>query len=128
MHVWGNIAKSLGCPPGNRKVPGSIQVRFPAGPLWCCCYFLEQETLLTLLQSTQLLKWGPGCLVPTGEAPHLAVTSMGTWEANAQLCMSLIAVEGPGGTLGAHSFTCETWYSLLRVTSPAPGGHACADS
>ena len=25
---------------------------------WCC--FLEQETLLTLLQSTQLYKWGPG--------------------------------------------------------------------
>jgi len=28
---------------------------------WCCC-FLELETLLTLLQSTQLNKWGPGGL------------------------------------------------------------------
>ena len=27
--------------------------------------------------------------------------------------------EGPGGTSGAHTFTCETWYSLLQVTSPA---------
>ena len=48
-----------------------------------------------------------------------------TREANAQLSMSHIAVEDPGGTLGAHTITCETWYSLLRVTSPAPGGHAC---
>ena len=37
------------------------------------------ETLLTLLQSTQLLKWEPGSLVSTGEAAHPAVTSMGSW-------------------------------------------------
>ena len=49
------------------------------GPLWCCCCFLEQETLITLLQSSQLLKRGPGGLVPTEEAAHPAVTSMGTW-------------------------------------------------
>ena len=45
-------------------VPGSI-------PSWCCC-FLEQETLLILLQSTQLLKWGPGGLVPTGGSSPLS--------------------------------------------------------
>ena len=47
-------------------------------PNWYCC-FLKQETLLTLLQSTQLFKWGPGGLVSTGEAAHPAVTLMGTW-------------------------------------------------
>ena len=29
-----------------------------------------------------------------------------------------IVGEGPYGTLGAHTFTCETWYNLLQVTSP----------
>ena len=60
---------------------------------------------------------------------------MSTGEANAQLsmlgtspCLIIIAVEGPGRTLGAHTFTCETWYSLLQVSSPAPGGHSCTDS
>ena len=43
--------------------------------IWCYCCFLEQETLLTLLQSTQLFKWGPGGLVLSGEAAHPAVTS-----------------------------------------------------
>ena len=32
------------------------------------------------------------------------------------------------GTLGAHTLTCETWYSLLWVTSPVPGGFTSADS
>ena len=71
-------------------------------------------------------------LVPTGEVAHPAVTSMGTWcklEKQMLSCPYLyIAIVGPGGTSGAHTFTCETWYSLLQVTSPAPGGHACADS
>ena len=29
------------------------------------------------------------------------------------------AGEGSGGTSGAHTFFCGTWYSLLWVTSPA---------
>ena len=33
-----------------------------------------QETLLTLLQYTQLFKWGPGGLVSIGEATDPAVT------------------------------------------------------
>jgi len=41
--------------------------------------YLEQETLLTLLQSTQLFKWGPGGLVSTGETAHPTVKSIGTW-------------------------------------------------
>ena len=36
--------------------------------------------------------------------------------------------EGPGGTLDALTFTGGTWYNLLRVTSPAPGGFSCTDS
>ena len=39
--------------PGNRRVPGSM----PSSISCCCCCFLEQETLLSLLQSTQLYKW-----------------------------------------------------------------------
>ena len=42
-------------------------------------------------------------MVPTGKAAHPAVTSVGTWGANAQLSMSHIAVEGPGGTLGERA-------------------------
>ena len=37
--------------PGNRKVPGSMP-----SSISCCC-FLEQGTLLSLLQSAQLHKW-----------------------------------------------------------------------
>ena len=39
--------------PGNHKVPGLM----PSSISCCCCCFLEQETLLSLLQSTQLYKW-----------------------------------------------------------------------
>ena len=42
--------------------------------------------------------------------------------------MSRIVGEDPGETLGAHTLTYETWYSLLWVTSPAPGGFTSADS
>ena len=39
--------------PGDRRVPGSMP-----SSISCCYYcFLEQETLLSLLQSTQLYKW-----------------------------------------------------------------------
>ena len=89
-----------------------FQVRFPVWPLWCCCLFLEYETLRTLLQST---KCG---LVSTGEAAHLAVTFMGTWYKLGKWCqlsMSCIVGEDPGGTSGAQILTCETWYSLLCV-------------
>ena len=39
-----------------------------------------------------------------------------------------IAGEDPVGTLGAHAFICEAWYSLLQLTSPAPGRFVGADS
>ena len=64
----------------------------------------------------------------TGEAAHPAETSMGNWASKYQLSMFHTAGEGPGGTLGAHTFTCGTWYSLLWVTSPTPGGFSHADS
>ena len=65
--------------------------------------FLEQGTLLRLLQSTQLLKWGPGGLVPTGEAAHPTVSSMDTWGSKFQLSISHKAGEGLVGTSGAHT-------------------------
>ena len=37
------------------------------------------------------------------------------------LLMSHTAGEGPDGTLGAHTITYGTWYSLLRATSPSLG-------
>ena len=39
--------------PGDRKVPGSM----PSSVSYCCCCFLEQGALLSLLQSAQLYKW-----------------------------------------------------------------------
>ena len=72
------------------------QVRFLVEPLWCCCCFLEQEALLTLLPSTQLFKWGPGGLVSTGEAAHPAVTSMGTWCKLGKQMPVLVSLSGVG--------------------------------
>ena len=80
-----------------------LQVRSPLKTLWCCCCFLEQETLLTLLQSTQLLN---GYLVQTGEAAHPAVTSMGTW------CKSVCS---HCGALGSMTPICETSCGLLGL-------------
>ena len=39
-------------------------------------------------------------------------------------CVRERVCEGPGGTTGTHTFTCEIWYSL---TNPIPGGFVCAD-
>ena len=58
--VGGSIAKWLG------HLPSDPQVQFPVMPLWCC--FVEQETLLTLLQSTQLLK-GAWCQLGKQKQP-----------------------------------------------------------
>jgi len=87
--------------------------------------FLEQETLLTLLQSTQLYKWGAGvnppscnidgCLVITGEAT-VRLLSM-----SANGC-------GPGGTLCAHTTTLGMVQPQLWGTSPPPDGFASTGS
>jgi len=71
MHGWDRIVKWLRHQPGNLKVLGPILV----WPLWCRCCFLDQESLLTLLQSIQLFKWEPGGLMSTGEAARLIVIS-----------------------------------------------------
>ena len=79
-------------------------------PKWCycCCCFLEQETLFTLLQSTQLFKWGPGGLVSTKEVAHPAVALPGIkWGSKCQLSTSHIVGEGPCGTSGAYTFTAK---------------------
>jgi len=36
-------------------------------------------------------------------------------------------LEDPGGISGTHTLTCGTWYSLLRDTSPLPGGFSSTD-
>ena len=51
----GRIVKWLGYQPVIKR----FQVWFLAWPLQCCC-FLEHKTLLSLYQSTQLFKLGPG--------------------------------------------------------------------
>jgi len=64
----------------------------------------------------RLIDWLSVCVcvcvgqVSTGEAAHPAVRSMGTWGSKCQLSMSWMVGEDPGGTLGAHTLTCETWY------------------
>ena len=37
-----------------------------------------------------------------------------------QLSMSCIVGGGPGGTLGVHTFTCETWHSLWLLVQDLP--------
>ena len=64
-----------------------------------------------------------GGLVSTGEVAYPAVTSMGTWGSKYQPFMPHIQVKAKVG-LHAHTFTCETWYSLLQ----SPGGYASTDS
>ena len=44
------------------------------------------------------------------------------------MLMVHVSHNGPGRTLGAHPIICETWYSLLWVTSLSPGGFSSADS
>ena len=46
---------------------------------------------------------------------------MGTWEANAKLCMSHLMVEGSGGTLGAHTVILEARTVLLQALVPSLG-------
>ena len=62
-------------------------------------FFLEQGTLLTLLQLYI------GDLVAR-EAAHLAITSMGVNQGSK--CQLSMMGEGPSGTSGAHTFTCRT--------------------
>ena len=69
-------------------------------PTRCCCCFLEQGTLLTLLQSTQL---------------YLGDLTLAV-EANAKLIMS----RGLGETVSAYAIVHETWPVLLQGTSPIP--------
>jgi len=66
----------------------------------------------------------------TGEAVHPSMgTSLGMgWGSKNQLSMSCIVGEDPGGPFDSHTLTCETWYSLLQVTSPTLGGLASTDS
>ena len=54
VHVWVCVLGHY--QPTNQKVVGLI----PGVTTLVLLLFLEQETLLTLLQSTQLYKWEPG--------------------------------------------------------------------
>ena len=82
---------------------------------WCCYCFLEHEAVLTLLQSTQLLNGDLVAWCQLGKQPSI----------NRYLGKQIPTV----GISGAHTFICKTWYSLLQVTSPTPGGfdskHLC---
>ena len=55
-HMGGSTVLWLEHWPGDRKVAGSM----PSCVSYCCCCFLEQGTLLSLLQFTQLYKYEPG--------------------------------------------------------------------
>ena len=50
--------------------------------------FLEQESLLALLQYIQLLKWGPSDLVSSGKPAYLAVIPSINWGSKCQLTIS----------------------------------------
>ena len=77
--------------------------------------FLEQEALLTLLQSTQRFKCRPIGLDSAGEAVHPAVTSMGIW---CKLGQQMPTV---------HVFAQQVRILLrLWVPTPSPVRHATA--
>jgi len=64
---------------------------------------------------------GPRCQL------EISPTSIGTWGINQML--THIMVEGPNGTLYAHTFISKMWkYSLLQVTSLALDGFSGANS
>ena len=71
--MWGSIAKWLGHLLGDREVPGSIPGYAAFGVV-----VSVSKKLFTLLQSTQLFKWGPGGLVSTREAAHPAGINWGS--------------------------------------------------
>jgi len=111
--LWGSIAKQSEHQPANRKVAGLIPAR---DPLVSFC-FIEQETLLTLLQFTQPYKWGPG--VNWRNSPpscninrYLLITG----KANAQLSLSCLAMWSCCGSLDSAIF--------IRQSPPA-GYYPC---
>ena len=88
-------------------------------PLWCCCRFLKQEILLTLLQSTQLFKWGHSGLVSAGEAAQWVPGV--NWGSKCQLCIVSVGLWVPTPLPVRHG-TASCWLLAL------PGGFASTDS
>ena len=101
-----SIVKWIEHQPGNQKVP-----------VWCfCCSFLEHETFLTLLQSTQL---NNGDLVAwsSGEAAHPAVISMGTW--------CLLGKQIPNCPVSFRGVGIIVELQVLQPLSVRPGQSSC---
>jgi len=61
-----------------------------------------------------------------GHHAYPAVTSMGIWGNKCQLSMFHKGGQGPGGILGTHTFTSETWTAPCRP-AVLPRGFACVD-
>ena len=78
----------------------------------CCCHFLEQESLPTLLQSTQLY-WR-----------ELAITR----HANVNLVMPGLCGWSQGRTMDDHTIICDAWPVLLWTLVLSPGAFGCTDS
>ena len=53
---------------------------------------------------------------------------MRTVQANVNCPACNIVGKSPDSTSGAHTFTCETWYSFLWVTNPTTEGIAYTKS
>jgi len=75
------------------------------------------------------VKWGPGGLVPTGEAAHPAVTSMGTWGSKCQTAVHVSLM----GEVQVELWmpTPSSWGMAqchLQGISPPPGGFASTGS
>ena len=110
LFVWGSWQGSQS---GNQKVPGSISSLGHSGVVVSLRKILYSHC--SSLPSYCNRTWWPGA--NWGSSPPSCVTLMGTWcKLGKQMfnCSCLyMAVEGQGGTLVAHTFTCETWYCLL---------------
>ena len=78
----------------------------------CCCHFLEQESLPTLLQFTQLYWW------------ELAITR----HANVNLVMPGLCGWSQGGTIGNHTIIHDAWTVLLWTLVLSPVAFTCTDS
>ena len=79
----------------------------------CCCHFLEQESLLTLLQSTKLY-WCKLAITRHAYVVNLVMPGLCGW--------------GQGRTMGDHTIIHDAWPVLLWTLVLSPGAFGCTDS
>ena len=98
----------------------------------CVCMCVCVCVCVYVCEAAVVVKWlehWPGNRKVPGSMPVTAVVSLSKKLYHSHItplslpsCINgdLVLTGEANANLGAHTFTCETWYGLLRCTSPAP--------